>query len=701
MVPMKRIPRETKNPWGWTAALWLAVLVVVYGRLLANPSLRPVFPENDLWNHPIRWSVAESLRQGTLPLWNPLTAFGMPWLAQFQTEVLYPLTPLFALFGLEAWNAYSLLHLLIYAAGLHAFLVESGTSRFWAGGISTLSLVTLCAFHHLGSNAPADTMAWIPWVFWGLRRLHDRAPGAAIGLGLVTALQILAGYPQIVLLTWLFALPYALFVGGSALLRRGLAPGVAALLATCAQWLPGVEYFALHAVRRPAMPANPHHVLPLENLKTLLDPGALATGGLPDFLASPTFFYHNLYVGILPLIAFGAGLVAFRRLHREGRFHLVAALAALALSFGGLVALFGWIHIPYPGVLEASKAWVMTVFFLLAAAARAADSLWPRPGRWVWALLALAVLDPARVALGHPLERTLAPRDPAYREEVAAIRRELNGGRLLSLADPGEYRRLALAGEWHSDRPVFKHLIPNTNLLEGVPVANGNGSTWPTAGTMNALLYFQNAHPYDEGTLLDLLGVDVLHLPETEMPGRFPKRGAVGKWGIFANPESVGDRFFFTGQPRRAARREVFEAFARGEARPRRDLFLESQAVSPPPRRREAPRRTVAAYRVPEPDREGWLVRTQNAMPGWRAWVDDQPAPVFLANGIFQAIPYPKGADQIALTYEPVSFRFGLFVSLLTLAVLAGFFLRRESFPGARPEPRIPPIPRHLLSGKE
>ena len=668
---MRKKTPKTGTPWGWPWSAWLIVLLAVYGRLLVHPSLRPVFPENDIWNHPVRWSVAESLRGGALPLWNPLTAFGMPWLAQFQTEVLYPLTPLFALFGLDAWNAYSLLHLLLYAAGLHFFLLASGVSRFWSGFFSALSLVTLCAFNHVGSNAPADTMAWIPWVFWSAQRLRDRAPGAGLLLAGIAALQILAGYPQIVLLTWLGASAYFLFIGGRSLLGRASLSLGAALLATCAQWLPGIEYFTLHAVRRPAMPDNPHHVIPVENLKTFFDFNALAQNGLPDYQVSPAFFYHNFYVGILPLAALLTGIFLFWRIHREGRFHLAATLATLAWSFGGLVGLFALLRMPHPNVLEASKMWVMCVFFLLAASARTMDSLFPRPGRWAWVLLALALLDPARAALFHPLERTLKPRDPAVREELTILRRHLHDGRLLALADRDEYRRLVLAGEWHRERPVFKHFIPNTNLLEGIPVANGNGSTWPTQGTLNALLYFQNAHPYAEGNLLDLLGVDVLHLPEKTMPPRFPKLGEIAGWGLFSNPNSAGERFFFTGEPMEASRKEAFESFASGRADPRKDLFLDPDPASLPPLRSKAPRTRAKSYLVPDPRRPGWLVRTQNAMPGWRAWVDDVPAPVLLADGIFQAVPYPKGSSQVVFKYEPASFRFGLFVSLLALAFLA------------------------------
>ena len=53
---------------------------------------------------------------------------------------------------------------------------------------------------------------------------------------------------------------------------------------------------------------------------------------------------------------------------------------------------------------------------------------------------------------------------------------------------------------------------------------------------------------------------------------------------------------------------------------------------------------------VPEgPDR--WLVYLDNADPGWRAFVDGAPAPLYVANLAFKAIKLPPGAHEVRLTY--------------------------------------------------
>ncbi len=72
------------------------------------------------------------------------------------------------------------------------------------------------------------------------------------------------------------------------------------------------------------------------------------------------------------------------------------------------------------------------------------------------------------------------------------------------------------------------------------------------------------------------------------------------------------------------------------------------------------------------------LVLAQNFYPGWRATVNGQPAPVLRANHAFQAIAIPAGKSTIQLDYVDWPFRFGVGISLLTLAG-CGVLWRRSS----------------------
>src|SRR5258708_807359 len=124
MGPMKKhLPDLSKAPIAGILILgWALLLFTAYGRLILHPDLHTACPENDTWNLPIRWSVLTSLRDGHLPLWNSLSAFGIPWLATWQTETFYPGTFLFTWLGLSAWNYSGLIHLLIFSFGIYFFL---------------------------------------------------------------------------------------------------------------------------------------------------------------------------------------------------------------------------------------------------------------------------------------------------------------------------------------------------------------------------------------------------------------------------------------------------------------------------------------------------------------------------------------------------------------------------------------------------
>ncbi|MHB1004984.1 MAG: YfhO family protein [Chloroflexota bacterium] len=65
--------------------------------------------------------------------------------------------------------------------------------------------------------------------------------------------------------------------------------------------------------------------------------------------------------------------------------------------------------------------------------------------------------------------------------------------------------------------------------------------------------------------------------------------------------------------------------------------------------------------------------------PGWRATVDGQAAPLYVANYIFRAVPVPAGKHEVTLTYAPASVQWGLWASGGTLALLlvAGAWLWR------------------------
>lgn len=72
--------------------------------------------------------------------------------------------------------------------------------------------------------------------------------------------------------------------------------------------------------------------------------------------------------------------------------------------------------------------------------------------------------------------------------------------------------------------------------------------------------------------------------------------------------------------------------------------------------------------RIETPDGPGgFLVVTDLYHRGWRARVDGQPTPVYLANFLFRAVALPPGPHTVEFVFDPLSLRVGLAISVATL----------------------------------
>jgi hypothetical protein len=92
-----------------------------------------------------------------------------------------------------------------------------------------------------------------------------------------------------------------------------------------------------------------------------------------------------------------------------------------------------------------------------------------------------------------------------------------------------------------------------------------------------------------------------------------------------------------------------------------------------------------ASVTLPEDAGGRWLVlaETYAIYPGWKAWVDGRPVPLWRANGAATAIALPEGAREVELEYTPPGFWLGMILSLLCLLgvlIFAGRYMLRAIF---------------------
>jgi hypothetical protein len=201
-APATRTARHGFSPWQFGLLLALLILAtfpqVVFGL--------ETFVARDygFFVYPLAHFQKECFWRGELPFWDPYNNCGVPFLAQWNTMPLYPPSLLYLTLPLEwSLSLFSLLH--FWFAGFGMFFL----ARRWTGNSTAAALAgTAFAFNGFTLNllmwpSHIATFSWLPWVVLTVesawREGGRKIPVAAF----VGALQMLAGGPETIFLTWL------------------------------------------------------------------------------------------------------------------------------------------------------------------------------------------------------------------------------------------------------------------------------------------------------------------------------------------------------------------------------------------------------------------------------------------------------------------------------------------------------------------
>ena len=331
---------------GWIAAAAVAVLILL---LLPGLSGRAVVVQRDLGSHELGWVRLwkATVLSGRIPLWDPLTVGGTPFLANPNTLAVYPPLLLFLLLPLPVAQAlFLLLHQLALGLGTHRLLRRLGLARGpAAAGAIAVAGSGLAFSQSLFLTGPA-TLALIPFLLAsavgdgghpaaGRRRLAEAV--------LAGGLLLMTGKPAVAAVAWGAWLLLLLAYRRSGWRWSLAAPFLAAALAAPVL-LPGIELArdswrvrtgtTAAAVAADAFAPRrwPELVLP----RLYGDPVPELPGG---FWARPSFpwlrYEVDLHVGTIALLLLG--LAAGRREARPwllltGGLVLLAALPEITVA---------------------------------------------------------------------------------------------------------------------------------------------------------------------------------------------------------------------------------------------------------------------------------------------------------------------------------------------------------------------------------
>jgi hypothetical protein len=320
---------------------------------------------------PRRFFALDTLLDGSLPLWNPFNACGVPFLANVQSSVFYPLSTLIYLLPFPGgYCAFVIVHYVLAALFMFALM------RHWNGSCCAAVIAGLVFAFGGYMQSISDNLAfltaatWLPLIVLCLSKtLQERSLGWALATTALIGLQVFSGDASFcvaatMLCTGLYALcaprTKAVCAGICALMWTG------GLLLAAIVLLPFIEFVA-HSHRAGGLEAAQALRWSLHPLELLQFVHPYPFGTLvPHTRWFGQHWLDTVYIGIFPL--------CFAALYLSGRcarkkFLLAAALLGLFLALGAYNPLLSLIMEALPALrlMQYPVKFLLMCAFALAA----------------------------------------------------------------------------------------------------------------------------------------------------------------------------------------------------------------------------------------------------------------------------------------------------------------------------------------------
>jgi hypothetical protein len=182
--------------------------------------------------------------------------------------------------------------------------------------------------------------------------------------------------------------------------------------------------------------------------------------------------------------------------------------------------------------------------------------------------------------------------------------------------------------------------------------------------------------------LLDMLNAKYLvSLQPLENAGRFEFLRDSRPGALYRNGR-VLPRAFLVPEAEYLDRDATLNKITDGSFEPLRRVYVDTPIPeSTPPTRPDPAPASPEAVRITrytlssvdmqvDSSKAQWLFFSDMFYPGWKARVNGRPARIHRANYCFRALAVPAGLSEVRWNYDPILFRIGCMISLLTVFVL-------------------------------
>jgi hypothetical protein len=605
-----------------------------------------------------------------LPLWNPYIFAGQPLLANPQSALFYPVSILFCLLPLPAaFNLFTVLHFIL--SGIFAYLLLSRLHFSRSAAFMGSAALTFSSFlvYQVPAGHPAalSGFIWLPLVILLLSRVVDETiPFATILLGIVCSFQFLSGHTFPFFISLVFILIHALYYRGQYLKRLSAVFVIFAGLSAL-QLLPSLELSRLtETANWPTLVKS--YSLSGANLLTALLPGIFGSVIRGNFLLqdNPSFFFekYDLYFGLLPLFLSLTGIAIALREKRY--FFPLLFLTGLFLSFGFSTPLYRLLYDHLPGfsyLRVPARFYYLCLIALIVMAASAWDAYIRQRQPWVKiALLCIVVAD--LFLWGKPF---------IYAQSMASYRTKNSLSECISPA----YRIITEPDTIAPNKSMLYHHF-NLNGYEAILLRDftrylglREKQVFNATGLARADLESPLSRGFSAG----------YYLGRAPISGTSPLADIGGELKLFKYDKALPRVFFSQGVrviPDNDVQEQI-EYLRNTPYSPDQEIllpFLPEGITGTPGKGR------VLSYRVETDKISSEILLNQPAIivfsemfyPGWKAYAAGKNYPLLRGNKVFRALPLPAGTftgrGAVRLVYDPIAWRFGLFITVCSLLLL-------------------------------
>jgi hypothetical protein len=279
------------------------------------PVKNPITTDVVSFIYPMQTYAFELMRQGIMPLWNSLILAGTPLAANFQSAPFTPTNFFYLILPqIYAWTAQIIIQPLLAAVFLYLLLRSFGINKLpaVAGGL----FYGFSGFNMIWMqwNGHALVAAFFPLVILLVKTwLKTKNAFFGILLSVTLALQILSGYPQIILYEFLAIFLFVIifdrgiFKDFKSLLTLSLFI-ILGITTAAVQIIPGLELLN-HSQREVEDVINVSAFLPWQYLITFLAPDYFGNHATGNFWGEGDYTLVTGFSGVTVIVLAGLGIL--------------------------------------------------------------------------------------------------------------------------------------------------------------------------------------------------------------------------------------------------------------------------------------------------------------------------------------------------------------------------------------------------------